>query len=346
MKKIVFVTGSGGLVGSAVTFKLIKRGIDVHGIDINMRKKLFGKGGSVENIITELIKKNNYHHSTVDIRNRQKILDTFKEIKPNLIVHCASQPSHDWAATNPLLDFNINCNGTLNLLEAVRLNCPESLFVFLSTSKVFGCKINDEKYKELERRYEPIGPLKNGIDENYSVDQVNERSLFGSSKLAADIVVQEYGNYYKIPTVCLRCGCISGSNHAGVEQHGFLSYIIKCAKYKRPYTIFGYKGKQVRDNIHADDLSDAILELDEKYPTPGSVFNMGGGHERSCSVLEVIDILQKIIGEYMETKYNKQERRGDHKWYISCVKKFKCQYPNWKYQYSLMDTIEEIYNNC
>lgn len=346
MKKAL-ITGSGGLVGSAITKKLIKNGFFVYGIDINMRKKFFGVDGSVENSIKDLEGDGNYCHLTVDVRDRQNILDKFKEIKPHVIIHCASQPSHDWAATNPLLDFDVNCNGTLNLLEGVRLNCPESLFVFLSTSKCFGSKINDGKFIEYDTRWIPdeTNPLKDGVDETFPIDQVNERSLFGASKLCADVMVQEYGVYYKIPTVNLRCGCITGPNHAGVEQHGFLSYLIKCHKHNKPYTIFGYKGKQVRDNIHTEDLADAIIEINNNILqlNPGDVFNMGGGINRSCSIIEAMNKLQELTGKGMKYSYRSDPRRGDHKYYVSNLYKFRSTFRNWGQKYTLDKTIEEIY---
>lgn len=347
MKKAL-VTGSGGLLGSSVVKKLVEEGYTVYGMDVNLREKFFGADGSVENNINKLRETKNYEHIVQDIRERQKIADWLNQIKPNIIVHCASQPSHDYAATNPLLDFDVNCNGTLNLLEGTRLNCPESLFVFLSSSKIYGSKINNKNYIESEKRYDFDfnNPLYEGVTEEYGTDDVGIRSLFGSSKLAADVMVREYGMYYKMPTVCLRSGCITGPNHAGVEQHGFLSYAVRCAKNQIPYNIFGYKGKQVRDNIHADDLADAIIEINKNYPKPGEIFNIGGGRDRSCSILEVIDLLEEMTGNKMITNYYKKERIGDHKFWISNCQKFKLAYPNWSYKFSLRETIEKIYQNC
>ena len=347
MRKTAIVTGSGGLVGVSITKKLIQNGYLVYGIDRDMRKELFGERGSVASNIDKLREDNNYIHNQTDIREKVLIPNIILEAKPSIIVHCASQPSHDFAATNPLLDFDINVNGTMNLLESARMYCPEALFVFLSSSKIYGSKVNGETYLESEKRYDftSMHPLYEGITERYGTDDAGIRSLFGASKLAADVMVREYGMYYNIPTVCLRSSCISGGNHSGVEQHGFLSYFVKCAKNKIPYNIFGYKGKQVRDNIHADDLSNAIIEINKNFPKPGEIFNIGGGRERSCSILEVIDALEDITENKMVLNYVEKARIGDHMWWIHNSNKLQLSYPNWKQNYSLHDTIMEIYNN-
>ncbi len=345
MIKKALVTGSGGLLGFSVSQKFLSLGYIVNGMDINMREVLFGINGSVTSKIEKLSRNPLYNHIHQDVRDKKGVDCWIDRIRPDVIVHCASQPSHDWAATNPVMDFDINCNGTLNLLEAARSYCLDSPFIFISSSKIYGSKINEESYIEEEKRFTISNPLlSNGISETYYTDDVGIRSMFGASKYAADIMVREYGRYYNMPTVCLRSGCITGPNHAGVEQHGFLSYIVKCAKHNLPYKIYGYKGKQVRDNIHANDLADAIIEISQNPPKPGEIFNIGGGFDNSCSILEAIELLEGMAGKKMDVTYVEKERVGDHIFWISDMTKFKTHFLKWKQKYSLVDTITEIYN--
>lgn len=334
MKKAL-VTGSGGLVGEACVRRLLRDGFEVTGVDNDIRQSLFGSDASNKETIKLLTESNpDYTHHSIDIRDRkglEAIFDTF-----DLIIHAAAQPSHDWAASNPVEDFTINANGTLNLLECFREHCPKATFVYVSTNKVYGDAPNRIEVIENELRYSPIDDVL--VDESMSIDQTLH-SLFGVSKTSGDLLTQEYGRYFNLNTVCFRCGCITGKAHSGVKLHGFLSYLIKCAREGIPYEIIGYKGKQVRDNIHANDLVDAFMRF-HSNPRSGEVYNMGGGSESNCSVLEAIELAEKLLNFKMAVSYNKQSRTGDHRWYISDLSKFKSHYPDWK----ITKSIEDIFN--
>jgi CDP-paratose 2-epimerase len=288
----------------------------------------------------------NFAHRNVDIRNQEAIFNIFNEFGSDvkLVIHAAAQPSHDWAAKEPFTDFSINATGTLNILEATRQYCPDAVFIFTSTNKVYGDTPNLLPLEELENRWE-INPThsfyKNGIDESMSIDQ-SKHSIFGASKVAADVLVQEYGRYFNMKTGIFRGGCLTGPNHAGAELHGFLSYLMKCAITKKHYTIFGYKGKQVRDNIHSLDLITMFDAFYEK-PRAGEVYNAGGGRYSNCSMLEAIRISETITGNKFDFSYTENNRIGDHIWYISDTSKFKNHYPNWIQQFGIEDILHQIF---
>lgn len=345
--KIAVITGSGGLIGSeSVEFFSDKFDLIV-GIDDNHREIFFGKDASVNWNIKRLSGEiPNYKHYSVDIRDYESLKKIFKEYGKDisLIIHAAAQPSHDWAAKEPHTDFTINANGTLNLLELVRLNCPQAVFIFTSTNKVYGDNPNFLPLVELEERWEVDSkhPFhKNGIDETMSVDNTMH-SIFGASKLAADILVQEYGKYFGINTGIFRGGCLTGPKHSGTVLHGFLSYLMKCAITGEQYTVFGYKGKQVRDNIHSYDMVNMFWHFYNK-PRQGEVYNVGGGRHSNCSILEAIKMCERITGKKMNYKYTETNRQGDHIWWISDVSKFKSHYPSWTYKYGLKDILEKIH---
>ena len=343
--KKLLVTGSSGLIGSEVCMHFDKLGWDVHGIDNNQRAVFFGDRGDTRwNQYRLKSSLRNFTHHELDIRDRTNIIETIKLIKPNAIVHTAAQPSHDRAADIPFQDFDTNAVGTFNLLEATRQYSTEIPFVHLSTNKVYGDAPNEIKLIELETRWEYADvQYLNGIPETFRIDQT-KHSLFGASKVSADISVQEYGRYFNMPTVCLRGGCLTGPNHTGVELHGFLSYLIKCNLEELEYTVFGYKGKQVRDNIHSYDVARFIEEfiLEPRY---GEVYNIGGGKENTCSILEAFEIISNISGKKMKYKYIEQNRIGDHICYYSDLRKMKENYPNWNITKSLKTTFEEIYSS-
>ena len=263
-----------------------------------------------------------------------------------MIIHTAAQPSHDWAAREPLTDFGVNATGTLNVLEAARAHCPEAVFIFTSTNKVYGDTPNRLPLRELERRWEidPAHPFSAGIDETMSIDQT-KHSLFGASKVAADVLVQEYGRYFGMNTMCMRGGCLTGPAHAGAELHGFLAYLMRCTVEGQPYRVFGYKGKQVRDNIHSHDLVEAFWQFFQA-PRVGEVYNLGGWRHSNCSMLEAIDLCQEISGRELKWTYLEDNRIGDHIWWISDVRKFQAHYPSWKYRYGLREILEEIHAAC
>ena len=339
---VCLVTGSSGLVGSEVCAYLAERGAIVHGIDNNERAVFFGPAGDTawnrERLQRTLSR---FHHHAVDIRDRVRVIDLIRAIRPALLVHAAAQPSHDRAASIPFDDFEINAVGTLNLLEAVRLYCPESPFAFMSTNKVYGDLPNSIAMRELATRWDYAGQeFERGIDERFSVDQ-STHSLFGVSKLAGDALVQEYGRYFNLPTCCLRAGCITGPNHSGVELHGFLSYLVKCNIEGQEYRIYGYKGKQVRDNIHARDVA-SFIHAFWQAPRIGEVYNIGGGKANSCSILEAFELVQSITGRAQVSVYDDTARRGDHRCYYSDVSKAKSHYPGWTVATSLRDTVQEI----
>jgi len=290
----------------------------------------------------------NYRHFPLDIRDRDAVDKLFSKFgaSTRVIVHTAAQPSHDWATRDPFTDFGVNALGTLNLLEACRKHAPEAVFIFTSTNKVYGDAPNRLPLVELDTRWEidPKHPYNAGIDENLTIDQ-SKHSLFGASKVAADILVQEYGRYFGLKTVCFRGGCLTGPGHAGTELHGFLAYLMKCAVAVKPYRVFGYKGKQVRDNIHSFDLVEAFWQFCQA-PRSGEVYNMGGSRHSHCSMLEAIRLCEEISGKKMQWSYLEDNRIGDHIWYVSDVRKFQGHYPNWKYKYDLRALLKEIYNAC
>ena len=345
---VVIVTGAAGLIGSEAVEFFITQGFDVIGIDNNMRQIFFGDEGSTiwnsERLKQKYRKK--YTHINLDIRNQDEINELFAKYKENivLIIHTAAQPSHDWAAKDPYTDFSVNANGTLNLLEAMRSYCPESVFIFTSTNKVYGDRPNTLPFNETESRWEISADhiYFNGISEDMSVDQCLH-SLFGSSKLAADILVQEYGRYFNLKTVSLRCGVLSGSRQSGVQLHGFINYLIKCNVMNIPYTILGYKGKQVRDVIHSSDVIRAFDCIFQHPRRGGEVYNLGGGRQSNISILEAIELSQQITGQKFCYQYSEQERVGDHIWYVSSLGKFRKHYPNWSLRYNIEGIFEEIF---
>jgi CDP-paratose 2-epimerase len=343
---VAIITGSAGLIGSEAVRFFSQLGMHVVGIDNDMRKFFFGEEASTKWNLNRLEKEvKNYSHYDVDIRDYDKIGEIFQHFGQDisLIIHTAAQPSHDWAASDPFSDFTVNANGTLNLLQATREYCPEAVFIFTSTNKVYGDLPNYLPLMELEKRWEidPSHKYNGGISEGMSIDQ-SKHSLFGASKVAADVLVQEYGRYFGIKTGSFRGGCLTGPNHSGTQLHGFLAYLMKCAVTGKPYTIFGYKGKQVRDNIHSSDLIAAFYEF---YQNPGvaEVYNIGGGRESNCSMLEAIEICQELTGKQMNYSYSDDNRIGDHIWYISDLTKFKTQYPKWSIRYDVNRILQEIY---
>ena len=339
MKKIL-VTGSTGLIGSEVVNYFLKKSVCVVGIDNNMRKTFFGEGGDTSSVLKKLVGKRGYSHHSIDIRDQSSIDNIVRKERPDYIVHSAAQPSHDLASKIPFEDFHTNAVGTLNLLEAVRRNCPESPFVHVSTNKVYGDTPNRIKLIENKKRYEYDDDFyADGIDESMSIDQTTH-SLFGASKTAGDILAQEYGRYFNMPVGVFRGGCLTGPQHAGVELHGFLSYIVKCAVLKKPYTIFGYKGKQVRDQIHSFDVCTAF-DYFMTSPRAGEVYNIGGCRQNSASILEIIDILEGM-GHKISYDYSETNRVGDHICYITNMNKFKSHYPSWKHEKDLNTIIRQI----
>ncbi len=344
MPNKLIVTGSLGLIGSEVSEYFLEKGWTVHGVDNNQRAVFFGSQGDNSTNQDRLSKFGDlYQHHQVDIRDRQSVLDLIPSVQPDAIVHTAAQPSHDRAASIPFEDFDTNAVGTFNLLESTRRYSTNIPFVHLSTNKVYGDAPNFIKMKELETRFDyDDATYEHGIAESFSIDQ-SKHSLFGASKVSADISVQEYGRYFNMPTACLRGGCLTGPNHAGVELHGFLSYLIKCNLEQKEYTVFGYKGKQVRDNIHSLDVARFIEEF-IKAPRVGEVYNIGGGKENSVSILEAFDLISKISGIPMKYKYDETNRIGDHICYYSDLRKMKAHYPNWDITKSLEDVFNDIYN--
>lgn len=344
MKKLL-VTGSSGLIGSEVCVHFANLGWEIHGIDNNQRAVFFGKNGDTrwnQKRLQEQIK--NFTHHELDIRDRQGIIDLIQTIKPSAIVHTAAQPSHDKATAIPFDDFDVNAVGTFNLLEATRLYSAEIPFVHMSTNKVYGDAPNEIAMIEMATRWDYADEkYKNGIDENFAIDQ-SKHSLFGASKLSADISVQEYGRYFNMPTVCLRGGCLTGPNHSGVELHGFLSYLIKCNLEEKEYTVFGYKGKQVRDNIHSYDVARFIEEF-INAPRVAAVYNIGGGKNNSCSILEAFEMIASISGKKMKYQYSEVNRIGDHICYYSDLRKMQQDYPNWNISKSLENIFQEIFES-
>ena len=342
MNKLCLVTGSSGLIGSEVTAFFHENGFKIHGVDNNQREKFFGPQGNTrwnQQRLQSALK--NFAHHELDIRNRAGVEELVKSIKPAVIIHTAAQPSHDLAAQIPFDDFDVNAVGTLNLLEAARRHCPESPFIHMSTNKVYGDRPNTIPLKELGTRWDYADPAyAHGIAEDFSIDQ-SKHSLFGASKVAADVLVQEFGRYLDMPTCCLRGGCLTGPNHSGVELHGFLSYLTKCNLEGREYKIFGYKGKQVRDNIHSQDVARFMFEL-FKAPRCGEVYNLGGGKNNSCSILEAFQMAEAVSGKKQKSTYVDQARAGDHICYYSDLRKMKAHYPKWDITASLKQIFEEI----
>ena len=343
--KIVLITGSCGLVGSESSIFFSQKGFKIIGIDNNSRKFFFGKDGDIDWVKRKLKKTiKNYDHFNIDIKNYKNLQKIFEKYKKNikLIIHAAAQPSHDWAKNNPLIDFHINAEGTLNLLELTKINCPSAPFIFMSTNKVYGDNPNTLPLIEKKTRWEIKNSHKfrSGIDETMSIDNCIH-SFFGASKSYADLIVQEYGKNVGLKTACFRAGCITGPNHSGAKLHGFLSYLVKASLEKKKYTLIGYKGKQVRDNIHSQDLVQCFWQFYKK-PGFGEVYNTGGGRYSNCSIIEALNLVEKITGTKIKRKIIKQNRIGDHIWYISSMKKFKKKYPKWKQKYSTYKIIREL----
>lgn len=342
MKKRLVVTGSSGLIGSECVTYFDARGWQVYGMDNNQRREFFGADGDTAwNLHRIQSSTQDFHHHHQDIRDRGGVLKFFEVVKPDFVIHCAAQPSHDLAARIPFDDFDVNAVGTLNLLEAARRSCPEAPFVFMSTNKVYGDAPNELPLKELETRWEYADPSDHdGIDETMRIDRC-KHSLFGASKVAADVMVQEYGRYFSMPTVCFRGGCLTGPAHSAAELHGFLAYLIKCAVQGRPYRVFGYQGKQVRDNIHALDVCRAFEAFYEN-PRCAAVYNLGGGRANAISMLEAIDLAGRVAGRQLEYEYVPENRIGDHICYISNLGRLRADYPQWDLTRSLEDIFTEI----
>jgi CDP-paratose 2-epimerase len=344
----VLVTGSSGLIGSETVELFNRLGYVVHGIDNNSRQCFFGPDGDTTWNLERLRREcSSYIHHHVDIRSQGKLDRLVKEVRPDFVVHCAAQPAHDYARQYPVVDFHINVLGTANLLEACREHVPESPFVFCSSSKVYG-PVNDIPYQESATRYDirahgdSPGVSNQGINENFPLSGGNGRGIYGSGKAAADLMVQEYGETYGVPTVCLRGNCMTGSGHSPAELHGFLAYLAKCLMQGRTYHIFGYKGKQVRDIIHASDFANAILMACLAPPQPGTVYNLGGGRPNSVSILEAADMLETLSGMRLKTRCVEEPRHGDHRIYISDTTKFRTDYPAWGISRSLEDICVDL----
>lgn len=342
---VVVITGSAGLIGSEAASYFAEHGFDVVGIDNDMRREFFGDDATNRPNL-QLLKQTlpSYEHHDVDIRDTDAVSQIFERHGQaiSLVIHTAAQPSHDWAARAPLVDFTVNANGTLVLLEATRRFAPEAVFIFTSTNKVYGDRPNTLPLVEQDSRWEidPEHPYTGGIPEEMPIDQCLH-SLFGASKVAADVLVQEYGRYFGLRTACFRGGCLTGPHHAGAQLHGFLSYLVKCTLTGRPYTVFGYKGKQVRDNIHSADLIRAF-DAFYKAPRSGEVYNIGGGRFSNCSMLEAITLAQEVTGRELNWTYQEQNRIGDHIWWISDLSRFQSHYPDWSLAYDIRAIIAEI----
>jgi CDP-paratose 2-epimerase len=341
------VTGSGGLVGSEAALRFSQAGFDVVGIDNDMRARFFGPEASTARTTQRLRDElPNFRAVDLEIRDMEAVLRLFEQIGRDLdvVVHTAAQPSHDWAASDPHTDFSVNATATLNLLEATRRVQPAAPFIFTSTNKVYGDTPNFLPLEEHDERLELPEEHRyyGGIDTSMSID-TTMHSLFGVSKTAADLMVQEYGRYFGMPTVCFRGGCLTGPSHAGAKLHGFLSYLMKCAVTGEPYTIFGYGGKQVRDNMHSSDVAGAMLEF-HRAPRAAAVYNLGGGRESNCSMLEAIAACERISGNAIDWTLSEEARRGDHRWWISDLSEFRRDYPGWRLQYDIEMTLREIHD--
>lgn len=344
---VAIITGSAGLIGSEAARHFADLGLDIVGIDNDMRRRFFGDEASTasQNQRLQADLGDRYRHISADIRDADAINDIFQQYRGeiDLVIHTAAQPSHDWAAREPLTDFGVNAVGTLNLLEATRQHADGAVFIFTSTNKVYGDTPNRLPLVELATRWEidPSHPFANGIPETMSID-ASLHSVFGASKVAADVMVQEYGRYFGLRTGCFRGGCLTGPNHSGTQLHGFLAYLMKCAATGTPYTVFGYGGKQVRDNIHSADLIRAF-ECFYRRPNPGAVYNMGGSRFSNCSMLEAIDLCEQITERPLTWTYSDTNRSGDHIWYISDVSRFQADYPDWSLEYDVKEILREIY---
>jgi CDP-paratose 2-epimerase len=344
---LAVVTGSGGLVGSDSVRRLVESGWEVIGLENDMRARFFGPEASTERVTEELVGAYpEFQAIEADIRDQEKVRRVFEKhsSRLELVIHAAAQPSHDWAAREPHTDFEVNAIGTLNLLEAARACAPDATFVFISTNKVYGDLPNSLPLEERETRLELPSdhPYYDGIDTSMSIDR-STHSLFGVSKASADLLVQEYGRYFEMPTVCFRCGCITGPSHAGAQLHGFLAYLMKCTVTGTPYTVFGYGGKQVRDNIHGADLVEACLEF-HRAPRKSAVFNIGGGRPSNCSMLEAIRACERIADRSLDWKLSPDARIGDHRWWISDLAEFRQAYPGWKLRYDIDSILREIHD--
>jgi len=344
---VALITGSAGLIGSEATGFFAELGLEIVGIENDMRSRFFGAEASTKwnqrRLKDELGSK--YRHEEFDIRDANEINRLFADLGNDieLVIHTAAQPSHDWAARDPQTDFSVNATGTLNLLEATRRFCPDAPFIFTSTNKVYGDTPNKLPLVELETRWEidKMHPYSVGINESMSIDQTLH-SVFGASKVAADVLVQEYGRYFGLATACFRGGCLTGPNHSGTALHGFLAYLMRCTATGRPYTVFGYQGKQVRDNIHSEDLIRCFHQFFQK-PRVGEVYNIGGGRFSNASMLEAICMCEEITGQKLSTEYKEQNRIGDHIWWISDTSKFSEHYPEWKQLYDVRAILEQIH---
>jgi len=346
--KTAIITGSAGLIGAEACRFFSEKGYRIIGVDNDMRKEFFGAEASTDWQRRELeAQLADYKHYALDIRDITGIEKLFADYSSDIeiVIHTAAQPSHDWAAKDPHKDFTVNANGTLTLLEATRKFAPKAVFIFTSTNKVYGDTPNFLPLAELDKRWEISKEhafFEHGIDETMSIDNT-KHSLFGASKVAADVLVQEYGKYFNMNTGVFRGGCLTGPGHSGTQLHGFLAYLMKCAVTKQPYTIFGYKGKQVRDNIHSFDLVNMFWHFSQK-PRQGEVYNAGGSRHSNCSMQEAIEICERISGNKMQIKYDENNRIGDHIWYVSDVRKFQTHFPDWKYRYTLDEMMQQIHD--
>ena len=344
---VVVVTGSAGLIGSESVAYFAERGHEVAGVDNDFRQRFFGPDASTDwnRRALEARFPRQYLHVDADVRDAAAMDALFARYgrRIALVIHAAAQPSHDWAATDPQTDFTVNANGTLCVLEAARKHAPEAVFIFTSTNKVYGDAPNELPLVELEQRWEIAAdhPYWNGIDEQLRIDR-SKHSLFGASKIAADVLVQEYGRYFSMPTTVFRGGCLTGPNHSGTKLHGFLAYLMKCTATGQPYTVFGYKGKQVRDNIHSLDLVNAF-DCVFRAPRCGEVYNAGGTRFSNCSMLEAIDLCEEVTGRELDWSYTEDNRVGDHIWYISDMAKFKAHYPDWCQRHDLRALLTEMF---
>ena len=343
---VAVVTGASGLIGSEAVRFLAAKGLNVVGVDNNLRAYFFGSDGNTEWNRRSLEQEvPGYRHVNADIRDTDAMVALFRHYRSDvsLIVHAAAQPSHDWAAREPLTDFSVNALGTLVLLECARTHCPDAVFIFTSTNKVYGDTPNALPLVEQETRWEVAAShpfAEHGIDESMSIDRT-KHSVFGASKVAADVMVQEYGRYFGLRTACFRGGCLTGPAHSGSELHGFLAYLVKCAVTGRHYTVFGYKGKQVRDNIHSSDLVTAFWCF-FRNPRAGEVYNIGGGRYANCSVLEAIRLIEEMTERPLEWDYSETSRSGDHIWWVSDIRRFQSHYPEWSIRYDLPRTVRDI----
>jgi CDP-paratose 2-epimerase len=340
------VTGSGGLIGSESVRHFVEAGFDVIGLENDMRARFFGREASTREVSERLVERYpDFRWTEIDIRDADAVDRVFRDCAStlDLVVHAAAQPSHDWAAKDPHTDFTVNANATLNLLESTRRHAPDATFIFTSTNKVYGDLPNQLPLIELETRLglHQTHPYYRGIDTTMSIDR-SMHSLFGVSKAAADLMVQEYGRYFSMPTVCFRAGCLTGPSHAGAQLHGFLSYLMKCTVTGEPYTVFGYGGKQVRDNIHSADVV-AAFDAFRRSPRTAAVYNLGGGVFSNCSMLEAISLCEQIAERPLDWRLSEEARMGDHRWWISDVGEFKADHPGWQLRYGIEEMLREIY---